>query len=73
MNKKYYLITVYGDVEPVLSEPCDTSGEALALAQEHRVEDDEQEDGLFILSIDADGTPHIGAFSGGDLEGEDNE
>lgn len=68
MSEKYYLITVYGDVEPVLSDPCDTSDEVLALAREHRIEDDGQDDGLFILGIDADGTPRIEAFSGGDFE-----
>ena len=68
MNEKHYLLTVCGDVEPVLSGPLDTQDEVLAMAREHRALDDEQEDGLFILSIDAEGKLHAEAFAGDDFE-----
>lgn len=68
MSEKYYLITVYGDVDPVLSDPCDSPDDALALARKHLIEDGERDDGLFILSINADGVPRIEPFAGSDFE-----
>lgn len=73
MNEKHYLLTIYGDVEPALTGPLETHEEVLARAKEHRAEDPEMEDGLFILGMDADGVLHVDAFGGDELEDEEDQ
>lgn len=73
MAEKYYLLTMYGDLEPGLSEPLPTEDEVLTMAKEHRMEDPGREDGLFMVKIAADGTLSIDAFSGDDLDDEEGE
>lgn len=69
MPSKHYLITVYGDVEPELSEPFESEDEVLDAAIEHRREDPEKCDGLYLLEISENGEPSIDAFCGGDIDG----
>jgi hypothetical protein len=68
MNEKYHLLTVYGDVEPVLTGPFDTKDKVLAVAKKHRDADPGMDDGLFIMTISTQGPLYVEAFSGGDFE-----
>ena len=68
MKEKHYLLTVCGQVEPVLDGPLDTIEEVLAMAREHWAIDKGLTDGLFGLSVDADGVPHVEAFVDDEIE-----
>lgn len=63
MTPKYYVIIVFGDVEPELSQPYDTEAERDAHAR--NTKDPHDEDGIYWLDIDEHGTPTTGAYSGG--------
>lgn len=69
MKYKYYVIIVYGDIEPDLHGPFNTSEEQDIRAKELRK--DNPEDGIYWLSIGEDGEPEIGAYSGGFFEEEE--
>ena len=68
MGEKHYLLTVCGQVEPVLDGPLDTPEDVLAMAREHWRFDPNHRDGLFRLSVDADGVPHVEAFVDAEIE-----
>jgi hypothetical protein len=70
---KYYLLTVCGQVDPVLTGPLDTEEKVLAMASEHWAVDNGHEDGLFSLYIDEDGELHANAFLNTDFEDEVNK
>ena len=68
---KYYLVPVWGDVEPSIEGPFVTSVERDASAKKIRAaDDDDLKNGLYWLNIDEDGQPEIGAYSGRFFEDE---
>lgn len=70
----HYLVIVFGDVDPYLRGPYKTDATRLAAARRHRKEEDgDLNDGMYRLDIDAQGRPTIGAFSGGELDVEDEQ
>lgn len=65
---RHWLLVIEGDVEPYLIGPLDEH-EVLPRAREHRAEDPSAEDGLYYLTLDANGDLAVCAFSGEELEG----
>lgn len=63
---RHWLLVIEGDVEPYLIGPLDEH-EVLPRARGHRAEDPSAEDGLYALTLDAEGHLGISAFSGADL------
>jgi hypothetical protein len=61
-----WLLVIEGDIEPFLIGPLDV-GELLARARAHRASDRCEEDGLYALSMDAEGNLGIEAFTHGEL------
>jgi hypothetical protein len=64
---RHWLLVIEGDVYPMLIGPLDEH-ELLPRAREHRAEDPSAEDGLYTLTLDAEGNLSIGGFSGEELE-----
>lgn len=64
---KYYVVKVWGDVEPELSQPCTTEAQRDELAKEMKKKDTESEgenySGFFWLNI-INGVPEIGSYTG---------
>lgn len=65
--KDLYLIVVYGDVEPCIKGPFKTLDERDNVAGQLRREED-NEDGIYKLYINADGTPEIFAYPGWEMD-----
>ncbi|MGB7537764.1 MAG: hypothetical protein WBM17_04425 [Anaerolineales bacterium] len=70
---KHYLVVVAGDVEPSLWGPYPSPEARDQAAKDHRRDDPDKEDGLYTLEINAKGKPEIGSYSGGDLDGDEEE
>ena len=64
---RHWLLVIEGDVYPFLIGPLDAQ-EPLPRAREHRAEDPSAEDGLYALTLETDGNPSVGGFSGEALE-----
>ena len=62
-----WLLIVEGDVEPHVVGPLDESV-LLARAREHRANDPSEEDGLYALSLDAQGDLSVETFPSAVLE-----
>jgi hypothetical protein len=60
---KFYLVIVYGDVEPMTAGPYKSSIDRDQGAKDFRASDEAQEDGIFWLNITDDWAPEIGAYS----------
>jgi hypothetical protein len=68
MNK-HWLLVIEGDVTPYLVGPMDEDA-LLPSAREHRAEDPSAEDGLYHVTLDANGELTVGTFGGDELGGE---
>lgn len=70
MIETYYVLIIYGDIEPDLIGPFTTEEtrdeKAIDLKREYG-----NEHGIFPMNIDADGAPTVGAYSGGFFMGDD--
>jgi hypothetical protein len=66
-NARHWLLVIEGDVCPFLIGPLDEH-ELLPRAREYRAEDPSAEDGLYTLSLDAEGNLTVDSFSGDELE-----
>jgi hypothetical protein len=66
-NARHWLLVIEGDVFPFLIGPLDEH-ELLPRAREYRAEDPSAEDGLYTLSLDAEGNLTVDSFSGDELE-----
>ncbi|MFZ1537728.1 MAG: hypothetical protein WAT23_10155 [Chromatiaceae bacterium] len=66
---RHWLLVIEGDVDPFLIGPLDDH-ELLPEARAHRANDPSAEDGLFTLTLDAEGSLRVGTFGGDELEGE---
>jgi len=64
---RYYLVIVYGDVEPALKGPYKTEQARDCAAFRHRQKTDK--DGVYKLNVTTAGAPQIGAYSGGFMDG----
>lgn len=64
----YWLIVVYGDVEPGLHGPYATKDYRDQHALKHRASDPDMNDGIYKLTIDEE-VPLIESYSGGFFEG----
>jgi hypothetical protein len=70
-NARHWLLVIEGDVFPFLIGPLDEH-DLLPTAKQHRAEDPSAEDGLYRLSLDADGNLSVGNFGGEELgDGEE--
>lgn len=69
MNKKYYVVSVFGCVEPELSKPYKTPAARNAAARGF-YKKRRMEDATFWLDVDEKGIPTIGAFISGELGDE---
>ena len=61
-----WLPVIEGDIEPLLIGPLDVD-ELFVSAREHRASDPSEEDGLHVLSMDAEGNLCVEAFTHGEL------
>lgn len=68
----YYLLFIWGDVEPNLEGPFGSHGERLARAQELRREEGD-EHGAYWLDVTGSGALEVGAFTGGVLDEGDGK
>lgn len=66
---RHWLLVVEGDVYPMLIGLLDEH-DLLPRAREHRAEDRSAENGLYTLTLDAEGNLSIEGFSGDELGGE---
>jgi hypothetical protein len=72
MNKpqpRYWLLIVEGDVEPFVIGPLDAP-DLLVRAREHRANDPSEEDGLYVLALDAQGHLSIETFASAAFESQ---
>jgi hypothetical protein len=67
---RHWLLIVEGDVEPFLIGPVDEP-DVLKNAREHRANDPSAADGLYALTLDAEGDLHIDAFAYAEREPEE--
>ena len=68
MKKDYYLLVVWGDVEPQLKGPFKTEEERDQAAKDERAEDPEMHNGLFPIELEKGNEVVIGCYSGGFFE-----
>jgi hypothetical protein len=68
---RHWLLIVEGDVEPFLIGPVHES-DLLLKAREHRANALSAEDGLYAISLDAEGDLRIDAFAHAELEPEED-
>ena len=68
MVPRHYIIHVIGSVEPQLRGPYKTGRNRDLTARRLR-QDEAEADGFFSLDIDEHGTPSIGSYSNGFMEG----
>jgi hypothetical protein len=66
-QEKNWLLVIEGDLTPYLVGPMDEDA-LLHSAREHRAGDPSAEDGLYYLTLDANGELTVGGFSGEELE-----
>ncbi|WP_295457898.1 hypothetical protein [uncultured Thiodictyon sp.] len=66
-HPRHWLLIVEGDCEPFVVGPLKESA-VLARAREHRAKDPSMDDGLYALSLDAEGNLSAGAFAHDELE-----
>ncbi len=72
MKTKYYLVPIFGSVDPeTLKGPYLTYTDLVRAAQRVRAKQND-EDGLFYLEI-GKGKPVMGSFSGADIESDEGE
>lgn len=70
MPKRYYVVLAVGDIEPELRGPYSQEDERDKDAlQIRRTELPAEDGGIFWLNIDENGSPEIGAYSGGFMDG----
>jgi len=69
-KRTHYLLYVVGDVEPTLEGPYPTGDARDQKAIEIRNEEGIDAGGLYMLDVDANGVPTVGAYTGGFLDGE---
>jgi hypothetical protein len=67
-TNRHWLLVIEGDLYPFLIGPLDEHA-LLPRARAHRAEDPSAEDGLYTLTLDAEGNLSVGGFSGEALEG----
>lgn len=63
----HWLLIVEGDLEPCVIGPLEQST-VLARAREHRANDPAMDDGLYAVSLDAEGNLSVEAFAQDELE-----
>lgn len=66
---KYYLLIIYGDVEPALRGPYKFAEGRDRAAKRHRAINGE-EDGLYKMNVHRDGRPEAIPYTGGFLDGD---
>lgn len=71
LARAYYLVHNVGDIEPHVVDRFPDFDATLAAARTIRREEGD-EDGLFCLTVDSLGVPEINAFTGGEMEGDDD-
>lgn len=64
----HYLLCIWGDVEPEIFGPFDTTAERDADARLHRSEHGD-ENGLYMLDVSETGVPTVSAYSGEFFDG----
>lgn len=66
---KYYVIEVWGDVDPILHGSFGTKEARLSKAREMRAGDPQMENSLYRLDVDFElGTVEVSSFSGQELD-----
>ena len=69
---KYYVLGIWGDVQPMLSDPFDTEEERDKKALEWKRNDEVDEGGIYRLNIDSSGGPTVDAYGYLELHPEEN-
>ena len=67
-QERHALLTIHGDVDPELGPLFTDAESVLAAARGHRSGDPDAGDGLYHVTVHADGTLAVEAFTGGVLE-----
>lgn len=71
---KYYLVVCWGDVEPeVLTQVYENESTVNIAALKKRAELGPENDGIYWLSIDDEGVPEMGSWTGGFMEPADEK
>lgn len=61
---KFYVVEVFGGIEPSLSDPFHTADERDESAKLVHAEQDPETDATFWLDVDEDGVVELGSYSG---------
>ena len=64
---RHWLLIMEGDLEPFVIGPLDEP-EVLVRARQHRANDADAQDGLYALSLDAEGNLCVDGFAYAELE-----
>jgi hypothetical protein len=71
MTKKYYVVPIFGSVEPQILQGPYARPEAMIEAARVVHAEQSQNDSIFWLEIDDKGTPTMGTFTTAELEPEE--
>lgn len=69
---KYYVLGIWGDVEPNLYGPFDSELERDAKALQLKHSDELDEGGIYRLNIDSSGGPTVDSYTGIELNPEED-
>jgi hypothetical protein len=64
---KYYVVGIYGDIEPIVSDPFETEEERDEYAREMYSSNETDGGGIFRLDIDENGIPSMDNYSENEL------
>ena len=67
MKKKFYVLFVWGDVDPDLIGPFDTDEARDEEAKEKRYQEGD-EHGYYWMDVDEEGIPNVGSYTGSFFE-----
>lgn len=70
---KYYVLGIWGDVQPMLSYGFDTEAERDELARRWKRDNETDEGGIYKLNINNSGGPVVDSYTGIELNPEEDE
>ena len=70
---KYYVLGIWGDVQPMLSDPFDTEAERDDKARQWKRNDEVDEGGIYRLNIDSSGGPTVDSYGALELNHDEDE
>ena len=69
---KYYVLGIWGDVQPMLSDPFEFENDRDEKAREWKRNDEVDEGGIYRLNIDSSGVPAVDSYTGIELNPDED-